>query len=125
MIESLYQSESEDIFVTLASNIETDPNITIMAMTGKARIVSLIASATEIVCALDLFNSLVGRSHECDYPEEVKRLPVCTSPKFPTTGTSAEIDQRVKDILRDALSVYSVDAQLVDSLSPTHLITQA
>ena len=47
-----------------------------------ARIVSLIASATEIVCALGFEEQIVGRSHECDHPESVKRLPICTQPKF-------------------------------------------
>src|SRR6516164_1903104 len=59
------------------------------------RIVSLIASSTEIICALGFEEHLVGRSHECDFPAGVKRLPVCTEPKFPTDGTSYEIDQRV------------------------------
>jgi iron complex transport system substrate-binding protein len=45
------------------------------------RVVSLIASATEIVCALGARDRLVGRSHECDFPEDVKALPVLTSPK--------------------------------------------
>ncbi|HEY9676446.1 MAG TPA: cobalamin-binding protein [Drouetiella sp.] len=89
------------------------------------RIVSLIASATEIVCALGLESDLVGRSHECDYPEFVKELPQCTSPKFSPDGTSYEIDQRVKAILQEAVSVYRVDAALLDGLSPTHIITQA
>ena len=89
------------------------------------RIVSLIASATEIVCALGFERDRVGRSHECDYPLEVKSLPVCTSPKFNVEGTSYEIDQRVKAILQDALSVYRVDATLLDNLQPTHIITQS
>ena len=89
------------------------------------RIISLIASSTEIVCALGFEASLVGRSHECDYPESVKRLPVCTSPKFNTVGTSYEIDQRVKAIVQEALSVYRVDAGLLQKLSPTHIITQS
>jgi|RhiMetdeSRZDD1v2_1073273.scaffolds.fasta_scaffold555994_2 iron complex transport system substrate-binding protein len=89
------------------------------------RIVSLIASATEIVCALGFEEDLVGRSHECDYPTSVKSLPVCTSPKFNVEGTSYEIDQRVKAILQDALSVYRVDAALLDELQPTHIITQS
>ena len=89
------------------------------------RIVSLIASATEIVCALGFEEQLVGRSHECDYPPPVKLLPICTSPKFNVEGTSYEIDQRVKAILQDALSVYRVDATLLDKLQPTHIITQS
>jgi iron complex transport system substrate-binding protein len=93
-------------------------------MTTK-RIVSLIASATEIVCALGFEDQLVGRSHECDYPASVKSLPVCTSPKFNVEGTSAAIDNRVKSILQDALSVYRVDAEALEHLKPTHIITQS
>jgi iron complex transport system substrate-binding protein len=93
--------------------------------TTKLRIVSLIASATEIVCALGFEDQLVGRSHECDYPTSVKQLPQLTSPKFNVEGTSAEIDQRVKSILQDALSVYRVDAAMLEELKPTHIITQS
>ena len=59
------------------------------------RVVSLIASATEIVSALGRNDWLVGRSHECDFPPEVARLPALTAPKFKVEGTSAEIDARV------------------------------
>lgn len=89
------------------------------------RIVSLIASATEIVCALGFESQLVGRSHECDFPASVKQLPVCTSPKFEVEGLSYQIDQRVKAILQESLSVYRVDADLLESLQPTHIITQS
>jgi iron complex transport system substrate-binding protein len=89
------------------------------------RIVSLIASATEIVCALGFESELVGRSHECDYPPSVKQLPQLTSPKFKVEGSSLEIDQRVKAILMDALSVYRVDPQGLEALKPTHIITQS
>ncbi len=68
---------------------------------------------------------MVGRSHECDYPDSVKQLPVCTGPKFDPDGTSYEIDQRVKAILQESLSVYRVDAARLDQLRPTHIITQA
>jgi iron complex transport system substrate-binding protein len=89
------------------------------------RIVSLLASSTEIVCALGLGDRLVGRSHECDFPEWVKRLPVCTSPKFAVTGTSADIDRRVKETLQAETSVYAVDADLLDELRPDVIVTQA
>src|SRR5262245_44494502 len=56
------------------------------------RVVSFIASATEIVSALGRNDWLVGRSHECDFPPEVARLPALTAPKFKVEGTSAEID---------------------------------
>ena len=88
------------------------------------RIVSLIASATEIVCALGFEDQLVGRSHECDFPPSVARLPVCTSPKFKVAGSSAEIDARVKEILQQALSVYHVDADKLRDLQPEVIVTQ-
>jgi iron complex transport system substrate-binding protein len=88
------------------------------------RIVSLIASATEIVQALGLTEQQVGRSHECDYPEQVRQLPVCTRPSFPTEGSSAEIDRLVKARVTSALSVYEVFPEVIDALQPTHIITQ-
>lgn len=100
-------------------------NNTYAEQNSPLRIVSLIASATEIVCALGFEDQLVGRSHECDYPPSVKRLPQCTSPKFNVEGTSYEIDQRVKAIAQDALSVYRVDTNILEQLQPTHIITQS
>lgn len=88
------------------------------------RIVSLIASATEIVCALGFEREMVGRSHECDYPPSVKSLPQLTSPKFNVEGASYEIDVRVKQIVQESLGVYRVDAAKLDQLKPTHIITQ-
>ena len=88
------------------------------------RIVSLIASATEIVHALGLTHQQVGRSHECDYPDQVRRLPVCTRPSFSTDGSSAEIDRLVKDRVANALSVYDVFPEVIDQLQPTHVVTQ-
>lgn len=93
-------------------------------MKAKLRIVSLIASATEIVCALGCEEQLVGRSHECDYPATVKQLPQCTKPKFATDGSSYQIDQRVKAILQEGLSVYHVDADTLKRLKPDIIITQ-
>jgi|ERR1700680_127515 len=88
------------------------------------RIVPLIASASEIVHSLGLTPHQVGRSHECDYPEDILTLPVCTAPAFPTGGTSAEIDCRVKEQVVNALSVYRVHEEVLDRLQPTHIITQ-
>jgi iron complex transport system substrate-binding protein len=91
---------------------------------AETRIVSLIASATEIVAALGLGDQLVGRSHECDYPPVVDGLPVCSEPKIDVHGTSREIDERVKSLAGDAISIYRVFPDLLRDLRPTHIITQ-
>ena len=88
------------------------------------RIVSLIASATEIVHALDLGKFQVGRSHECDYPPSILTLPVCTEPVFDIHGDSRQIDQRVRETLATAESVYRVFDDVLEGLVPTHIITQ-
>jgi iron complex transport system substrate-binding protein len=92
---------------------------------NQLRIISLIPSATEIVFALGLGDFLVGRSHECDYPSPVKQLPVCTEPKFNPEGDSGEIHERVNNLLTSALSVYRVKTEMLETLQPTHIITQA
>ena len=89
------------------------------------RIVTLLPSATEIVCALGFGGELVGRSHECDFPADVERLPALTEPKFKVEGTSAEIDERVKRIVGEALSVYRVDAARLRELKPDVIVTQS
>jgi len=89
------------------------------------RIVSLLPSATEIVCALGFEKELVGRSHECDFPRGVANLPALTEPKFKVEGTSAEIDRRVKRIVGDALSVYRVDTAKLRELHPDVIVTQS
>jgi iron complex transport system substrate-binding protein len=88
------------------------------------RIVSLIASATEIVHALGFGDDLVGRSHECDFPREVLRLPAVSRPSFRAAGTSKTIDIAVKERLAMALSIYEVDADLLRLLKPDVIITQ-
>ncbi len=88
------------------------------------RIISLIASSTETLYRLGLLDKIVGRSHECDYPASILDLPVCTSPKFEVDGTSYEIDQKVKALVQEGLSVYRVDAEKIKSLNPTHIVTQ-
>ena len=89
-----------------------------------SRIVSLIASATEIVYSLGEFRALVGRSHECDYPAAVAALPCCTRPRIDVSGSSREIDALVKSTLADALSIYEVIDDVLERLRPTHIITQ-
>lgn len=91
---------------------------------SRPRIVSLLPSATEIVAALGFESALVGRSHECDYPAGVERLPVCTEPKIDPRGSAGEIHGRVEALLAESLSVYRVDASRLRELSPTHVMTQ-
>ena len=88
------------------------------------RILSLLSSATEIVHALGLGKFQIGRSHECDYPPEVLKLPICSRPSFPVTGPSDEIDRLVKDRLAAALSIYDLDSEAIRRLRPTHIVTQ-
>lgn len=89
------------------------------------KIVSLLPAATEIVCALGLEQNLVGRSHECDFPEQIQLVPVCSTANLDASLSSAEIDKKVKEILTDALSFYTIDRKLIRQLSPDVVITQA
>ncbi len=88
------------------------------------RVASLLPSITEIVCALGCTDRLVGRSHECDFPSGVERLPVLTEPKLDKEASSRLIDDRVKALVRDGLSVYRVDADTLRELAPTLVLTQ-
>jgi iron complex transport system substrate-binding protein len=88
------------------------------------RVVSLLASGTEIVCGLGAGERLVGRSHECDNPEWVRRLPECTRPAFDVWMSSGEIDAEVRRRLKTGEPLYHVDTELIGSLEPDVLITQ-
>lgn len=88
------------------------------------RIVSLLPSATEIVCALGARSDLIGVSHECDFPTNVTGLPVLTRAKFRKQPTSAAIDRAVRDVVRDALAVYDIDTALLGRLKPDLIVTQ-
>ncbi len=89
------------------------------------RIISLLPSATEIICALGLEDSLVGVSHECDYPESVKTLPKVTQTFISKNATSGEIDSQVRSQLSSQDALYSLNTELVESLQPDLLVTQA
>lgn len=93
--------------------------------TANPRIVSLIPSATEIVAALGFTDSLVGRSHECDFPAAVASRPVLTAPKVPLSGSSGDIQRAVSAVLEDALAVYRVDAEALRGLRPDAVVTQS
>lgn len=91
----------------------------------KLRIVSLVPAATEIICALGGRSRLVGRSHECDFPEQVRALPVVTSSKVDPTAPGGEIDRSVKEVAAAGGSLYRIDAALLSELKPDVIVTQA
>lgn len=88
------------------------------------RIASLLASATELVCELGAGDELVARSHECDHPEWVKRLPCASRPTFDITGSSKQIDTLVRERLAARKPLYAVDEALLLDLEPDVVITQ-
>jgi hypothetical protein len=89
------------------------------------RIVSLLASATEIVCVLGAGEMLVWRSHECDNPEWVRRLPVCSAPTFDVSVSSCEIDAEVRRRLRSGEPLYHIHGELIHELRADLLISQS
>ena len=89
------------------------------------RIVSFLPSATEMVCALGMEDSLIGITHECDYPESVKSKPVVVRNVLPIeTMSQSEIDRAVAQRLRDGQSLYQIDELLLASLAPDLILTQ-
>ena len=98
------------------------------------RIISLLASATEMVAALGCLDQLVGRSHECDYPPEVQAIPVVSTVQIDTNVSSAQIDAQVKQLAQEkrepedpalkALSIYAIDVDKLQELRPDVIFTQ-
>ena len=70
-------------------------------------------------------NSIIGRSHECDFPIELNKVVPLTSPKLNVTGSSREIHDQIEGILSNSLSVYKVDIEKLKLLNPDYVITQA
>lgn len=87
------------------------------------RIVSLLPSATEMVYLLGLGDRLVGRSAECDFPADVRRLPVVSKPVV-ADGPSGEIHKAVAGHLHAGRGLYAVDGDLLARLRPDVLLTQ-
>ena len=98
------------------------------------RIVSLLASATEMVAALGCLDQLVARSHECDYPPPVLSLPVVSGVQIDTNTSSASIDAQIKQLAQSALeprdaalkalSIYAIDVTMLQDLRPDVIFTQ-
>lgn len=89
------------------------------------RIVTLLPSATEIICGLGLGHKLVGITHECDYPEDIRHLPTVTRSAIGKNLSSHEIDDQVRNHLDDNAALYSLDVPLLESLKPDLIVTQA
>jgi iron complex transport system substrate-binding protein len=89
------------------------------------RICSLLPSATEIVAELGLVESLVGISEECDWPPEVRGLPVVTASRVDTAKLSSlEIDEAVRAAVGDGRPLYAIDRDLLEALQPDLILTQ-
>jgi iron complex transport system substrate-binding protein len=94
-------------------------------MAPALRIVSFLPSATEMACALGLAEQLVGVTHECDYPQEIKGKPIVVRSTLPVENMSEqEIDRAVSERLRNGQSLYRVDEQLLRELAPDLILTQ-
>jgi iron complex transport system substrate-binding protein len=93
------------------------------------RIASLLPAATEIAAALGLGDRLVGVSHECDHPPEVRALPRLTRSRLappPRRAASASraIDENVREVARDVLGVYAVELEALRAAAPDLILTQ-
>ena len=88
------------------------------------RIVSLLPSATEIVCALGAGAELAGISHECDFPDGIRDRTVLTRSRIDAGGSSREIDRAVRAVVRDALSIYAIDEEALARSAPDVIVTQ-
>ena len=89
------------------------------------KIVSLLPAATEIVCALGLRESLVGRSHECDFPVDVGTLPALTRARIDSALPSERIDEEVRSLTRSRQPIYVLDEARLAALAPDVVVTQA
>src|ERR1700733_15101028 len=90
------------------------------------RIISFLPAATEMACALGLGKELVGVTHECDFPLLARTKPVVVRNALALENmTSAEIDVAVSECLGSGGSLYEVDERLLETLAPTHILTQA
>jgi iron complex transport system substrate-binding protein len=89
------------------------------------RIASLVPSATEMLCALGLRDSVVAVTHECDYPEGIEQLPHLTRSVIPEHLSPAEIDAAVREHTENGEAIYELDEELMAELQPDLIVTQA
>ena len=93
-------------------------------MPSHPTVVSLLPSATEIVCAVGGEEQLVGVSHECDWPPSVVGRPVLTRAKLDMAGRSGAIDRDLRALVRDALAVYDLVPEALAAAAPDVIVTQ-
>lgn len=91
---------------------------------GTMRICSLLPSATEILYALGLGDSVLGVTHECDFPAEAARKPALIHPRVDPHASPAELDRQVRELVARGESVYAVNANLLNSMAPDLIVTQ-
>ena len=87
------------------------------------RVVSVLPSATEMLCFIGGGHLLVGRSHEDNYPASITHLPVVTGQLTEFT-TAVDVDRQVSSALSTGQSLYTIDEQLLTTLKPDVILTQ-
>ena len=88
------------------------------------RIASLLPAATEILYAIGAGDSVVGVTHECDFPPEAAGKPKLIRPRVDPSAPPAELDRQVRELLERGESIYAVDAELLTRLAPDLIVTQ-
>jgi iron complex transport system substrate-binding protein len=88
------------------------------------RIVSLLPASTEILYAIGAGDSVVGVTHECDFPADAAGKPKLIRPRVDPSAPPAELDRQVRELVERGESIYAVDAELLTSLAPDLIVTQ-